>query len=472
MAFALARARQYSCVGSASETTFYTEWGVARSVFPRMSLHSEWDCRQWYPKDIMVPTEGTSLADTNDSGFISDLDYSPSGRLLAASSSSNTVFVLDPNIRPRDPVLVIDKPHRDAISKVLFVGDYQFVTGSADSNIGFWDIRKSSEALNFLTLHKQPIRSLQHFPEKDYLVSSCQEGIIRFWHLPSFSVRREAQEEDPHTRGVLLKCPNLRQCYFSEVEQLAVFSNIYNSLFIIHNLDIDHLTEDLDCMIFDDSLSMQLCWIRPNAMPNRRNRVKIANSSDYSPLEFATVSQLSHLSINRSSLCLMRLKTSGATLSGNKMEWTCVARLKEDLSSDKPIDPLDQYIKTFGSNVLSGMLLYVKDEDSYAHFREKQPSFSHCGRVIASPDKQGVNLLKFTPELDVCLSPTKPSIQSNLDTLFEADDGTPTPSLLEEITCLPTPQNSALCCRFSHTDWTLLAVGDTEAKINFYRPKL
>ena len=462
------RSRQFAGVGSVSDSSFYTEWALARSWFPRMCLHREWDSRECYPRDVVVPTEGTSRGDSNDSGFISDLDFSPSGRLLVASSSSNSLFLLDPNISSRDVVKVLDKPHGDAISKVRFVSDYQFVSGSADSTISYWDIRNSSEALNFLRLHQQPIRSLQYFPEKEFLISSCQEGIIRFWHLPSFSVKRE-QEESPHTHGILLKCPNLRQCYFSESEKLAAFSNNFNTLFTIHNLDIEQLKEDLSTIIFDESLSMQLCWIRPNAMPNRRNRVKTANNLEYSPLEFGEVSRLSHLSINKSSVGLLRLRTSYKRGIGQTVkEWTCVCKLKEDVSSSS--NPLEQYVQTFGSNVIYGMVLYAKEELVYSHFNEKHPSLSLCSRVIASPDKHGVQLLKFSPEMDTCLCPRSKK-KHEFSILYEDEDMAATPSPMELFAHLPAPEKSVLCCKFSPVDQTLLAVGDTEAKVKFFRPK-
>ena len=464
-------ARQFSGLGSESEATFYSEWRFSCSLFPRMCLHKEWDSRGWYPKDVAVPMEGSSLGDTNDCGFISDLDFSPSGRLLVASSSSNTLFVLDPNLGSRSLVHVVDKPHRNAISKVCFVGDYQFVSGSADGVIGYWDIRNSSEALNFLHFHHQPIRSLHYFPDREYLISSCRKSGIRFWHLPSFAVRREDQENNPDIQGLLIKCPNLKQCSFSESQKLATFSNNTNTLFTIQNLSIDHLTQDLASTIFNDSLSMQLCWIKPNAMPGRRNRVKIADSTEVSPVPAAHVSNMSHLSISGSSLTLIRLTTTRTLhFCSEVKEWTCVCRLKEDMPTDK--EPLYEYVNSFGSNVLYGTVHYAMEESRYSSFREKQPSLSRCGRVIASPDIHGVRLLKFSPDMDTCTSPFIVKPMNPLDFLYDLDDIGATPSSLEVITCLPSPEKSVLCCKFSPSDTTLLAVGDNEAIIKFYKPKL
>ena len=284
-------------------------------------------------------------------------------------------------------------------------------------------------------------------------------------------MRREDQENNPDIQGLLLKCPNLKQCSFSESQKLATFSNNTNTLFTIQNLSIDHLTQDLASTIFNDSLSMQLCWIKPNAMPGRRNRVKIADSTEVSPVPAAHVSNMSHLSISGSSLTLIRLTTTRTLhFCSEVKEWTCVCRLKEDMPTDK--EPLYEYVNSFGSNVLYGTVHYAMEESRYSSFREKQPSLSRCGRVIASPDIHGVRLLKFSPDMDTCTSPFIVKPMNPLDFLYDLDDIGATPSSLEVITCLPSPEKSVLCCKFSPSDTTLLAVGDNEAIIKFYKPKL
>ena len=465
MAFAHLRSRQFAGVGSVSDSSFYTEWELARSWFPRMCLHREWDYRECYPRDVVVPTEGASRGDSNDSGFISDLDFSPSGRLLVASSSSNSLFLLDPNISSRDVVKVLDKPHGDAISKVRFVSDYQFVSGSADSTISYWDIRNSSEALNFLRLHQQPIRSLQYFPEKEFLISSCQEGIIRFWHLPSFSVRREEQEESPHTHGILLKCPNLRQCYFSESEELAAFSDSTSSLSIIHNLSIGSLREDMERNMTANSSKEMHIPPSFNSKIKDRNFLLVAGSTEYSPEQSTNVIYMPYLSIHSSAMALMRVTTSN--IFSNHKDWISVCTLSKEpqKSTDHPLDQL------FKSQTAYGMVMYAREEKRYASFYELQPSLSLCGRVIALPDVNGVSLLTFSPDMDTCFT-RRANAKNRLDILYQTTTYSATPSSLEVITCLPAPEKSVLCCKFSPVDQTLLAVGDAEAKITVYKPKL
>lgn len=470
MALTHIHSTQFSGVGPETESAFYTHWKLSRTFFPRLALCNTWDSRLSSPKDIMVPTELSSLGDADDSGFISDLDYSPSGRLLVACSSSNSLFVLDPNLG--SVIKTIYKPHKDAISKVCFVGEYQFVSGSADSTIGYWDIRNPAKALNVLSSHTKPIRSLQYFNGTEHLISSCQEGTILFWHLPTFTVEKKNDIDDPLVQGTLLKCPNLNQCYFSESQSLAIISNQNGIVFMLHNLDISHLREDTANILFDDTSYMQLCWFKPDSTHNKRNRVSLVDSAEYNPIESASITNMAHLSIHAHfPIALMRITTSKIVhLSREVKDWTCVCRLQEQSSSSND-SLLDEYMNDYGSNVVDGMLLYAIEEKRYALFREKHPSLSRCGRIIASPNSDGIRLLKCSDTMDTFLSPIKTKNPTCVDSLFQLIDWSSTHAPLIEAAFLPSPSNSVLCCKFSPSDSTLLAAGDADGHISFYNPR-
>ena len=160
--------------------------------------------------------------------------------------------------------------------------------------------------------------------------------------------------------------------------------------------------------MFDDTLQMQLCWIKPNSLPDKRNRLVVVDNSEYNPLADATISNMAHLSLHPTlPISLMRITTARVTnFSREVKEWTCVYNLKEQsLTSPNITNELDRYMEMYGSNILEGMLLFAKEESRYASFLEKQPSFSLCGRVIASPDILGIRLLKFSQKMGTCTSP-------------------------------------------------------------------
>ena len=184
-----APSRALTDAGSEADTNFYTQWWLSRALFPRMCLRNTWEKP---PNDPSENPRNSGAADVV--GFISDLDFSPSGRLLAASSTSNAVYVFDPN--RGSLVRLFDKPHDDSVSKVRFVNDHQFVSGSADGVVGYWDMRFPSKALNHLRGHSKLIRHLNYLAESSTLVTGSLDGDVRRWHLPTFAL----DKDDPLVR--------------------------------------------------------------------------------------------------------------------------------------------------------------------------------------------------------------------------------------------------------------------------------
>ena len=284
MAVLHALSRKHCGLGAEAETDFYHQWWLLRALIPRMCLYNVPE------RPIRKPCEDVVVAENDDvTCFMSDLDYSPTGRLLAGGCTSNAIYVFDPN---RGSIIkTFHKPHDDAVSKVRFVSEYQFVSGSADCSVGYWDMRFPSKALNFLQGHSKPIRSLDYLPDTSTLITSSQDGLIRFWHLPTFALNSpepslessmRSDQEGSLIRGPLFKCPNFNLCHFSE--SLALCANTNGSLFYIDNFNVQHVKDDLQNIRFDESTKLQLCWFTPNASSTRRNRVQVIEHDEYSHL--------------------------------------------------------------------------------------------------------------------------------------------------------------------------------------------
>ena len=99
---------------------------------------------------------------------------------------------------------------------------------------------------------------------------------------------------------------------------------------------------------------MQLCWIKPNSLPDKRNRLVVVDNSEYSPLADATVSNMAHLSLHPTlPISLMRITTARVTnFSREVKEWTCVHNLKEQsLTAPNITNEFDRYMQMYGSNV-------------------------------------------------------------------------------------------------------------------------
>lgn len=449
------------------DSTYYREWWLARSLYPRMQLRNVWEV----PATGNAGDEDTGVVVAQDPsadevGYISDMEFSQDGRYLVASSTGNALYIFDPNTgRLRHS---IKKPHGDAVSKVRFVNNLQFVSGSADCTLALWDVRKPTAPVNVLRAHGRPIRSIDYDSNSGMLISAAQDGQFRYWHLPSFQTPGTGDQETdtPGLRGVLLACPNLSQACFSLNKGMAVWINTHGTIFVVDNLDVGHLRYDLRSLRFDESIKMQLCWFTPNASVNRRNRIRVIEAEDYSPALGATVSNVAHSSFHPIlPAVLLRLTTSMKV--GFRQDirvWTCISNLQQHCLGNDAFGG-----SSFGTNVMEETLLFSTAETKYSSFREKKPCFTSCGRLIASPDKYGIRLLSFSSGLDTCGTAYKRNcVSSGSTALGFWPSG---PANLVAIRKIERGTNSTICCKFSPNDM-LLAVGDSDCNVSFYQPSL
>ena len=451
------------------DSTFYKEWDLSRALYPRLQVRDTWE--------KPPPTNDDVVTGPSDIGFISDLDFTQDGKVLAASSTNNDVYVFATNSGKLK--FWIPKAHSNAVTRVKFVNNYQFVTGSADCTLGLWDLRNPKIPVNILRGHGTPIRSIDFDDNSDMLVTSSQDGHLRYWHLPTFQLSGENQvnnvsqdnDEVARVRGVLLTCPNFNLACISSVCNKAVCTNAHGNVYVIDNLDLSKLKDDLKNVRFDETLKMQLSWFHPNASLNKTNKVRVIASEDYSPVSRAMVSNITYIVFHPTlPLLLMRITTSMRTQFRQEMkDWTCICNLQQQLCLGGNLFSKS----SFGSDVLEETLLFVSEEVRFASYREKRACFSRCGRLIASPDKHGVRLLSFSTNMDTCnIHSSRPKVPHFMTSELSMPTFWPTgPSQLTVVGRFEKAVNSTMCCKFSPLDM-LLAVGDSSGCVQFYQPRI
>ena len=474
--FSYVQAQQNSSwTGRTSDQTLLREWYVAKLLYPKLKLRNTWTVP---PREDDEPA---SLEDADNNGFISDLAFSRDGRKLVAGCTNKNLYIFEPNTGKSRAI--IRGAHADAITRVCFVSETQFVSGSADASIALWDIRKSVQSVNMLLGHTKPIRSLDYDYGEDLLVSSSFDCTLRYWYIPSLQVERSntENEETENYRGVFLTCPNLTQAsLFQDFESRKIAClNTQGTLYIIDNLNLRKLKSDMSGKRLDDSLALQLSWFTPNADLSRRNRLRIIQSDDYCPDVRAKVSKIHFVTFHPSlPLLLLRVSTTKRiTLQPEIKDWTCLCNLQQVLgvSQDGTFSNHYTAVGAFGTDILEEKLIYAEEEKRFATLREKRSSFSKCGRLIASPGKHGVQLLSFSKELHLPLDYKKDknesgcSQQSEMSSLFSAQFWPTMTKRLTTVSLLERPVDSTMCVRFSPHDF-LLAVGDANEHVSFFQP--
>lgn len=407
--------------------------------------------------------------------FVSDLSFSPDGILLAAATGEH-LHLYDPN-RGKIKHTVWDAHGKSSISTLTFTGDRKFVCGDNNGGIGIWDVRKFKEPLNTFRAHSQRVNRILHVPDLDWLLTSDNDGQVFYWYLPAYEVKDVQLEKDLHC-GMLLNCPLLNQmCIAQESavlygnKQFVMTSKNGGSLYIIENLDLRHLANDIDAknVCFNENLKLYLAMNPSLASFGKRNRIRYVDEEDFIPVSGASISNFSHIEcIPNTLLMLMRCTTKKTSFVGAETkDWTICARL-----NPKKLQ-FNNLLRSFsiGSNVLDESLLYATEEPRFATLKEKRGCVSRCSRIIASPHKLGVRLLSFTPNLL--------DIESAILKRQSIDDATSFfwPTTSDEMNTVTLMKSNGargtfpLCCKFSPID-LLLAVGDNNGNVSFYQPKL
>ncbi len=426
-----------------------------------MKFHKEWK----KPKIVSETGEEPLPED----GFVCDISFSKDGKKMIAGSSIGHVHLFDPNMQKC--VATLSASH--FVLRVCFTGNTQFAAGLSNSSILLWDVRNTKVPINTLLGHSKLIRGLDYDEDSHQLISTSYDNQVRYWHIPSYQVQRGDYDnaESLRYRGTLLKCPNMEQTSFSWAGRRMVCVNNKGVVFSISNLDLDHIGEDLGLVRLDDTLPLLLSWIRPNASTDRRNAIKIVEGVDYNPLCNSTVSRIHHILLHpHLPLLLIRFCTTTADhISVTKKDWLSIYSLQEavdvtDLSKS-------DMARAYGIDIMTEPLLYNNEVSRYCVLSEKKVCFSSDGRLIASPNKNGIDLLAFSDDLDFPnLTARNTSVNALFEPEFYSNSGTPS---LHSVLCIPRNSESVMCTKFSESGGgLLLAAGEKDGKLSFHLPKL
>lgn len=450
-------------------------WTFSRLLHSKLTLDKHWTKPPLPDSDDGIPLQSSN--ELLQSGFISDLAFSYDGRFLVAGSTCSDVYIFDP-LTTR-PETVVRKASPDAITRVCFAGRNKFVLGSANGSLMLWDVRNSKEAVCSLVGHTKVIRSISYDSDKDILATSSSDDQLRYWKLAECAKPAPAQqsgitvseEESEQPCGILLNCPNISLACMSTTCKKLAFITSNGTLYIIDNLDLDHLKSDLHLFRFDNSIMLQLSWFMPNSALKRRNRLRVIGANDAVPNYPSKIMKVSHVEFHNSQpLLVARISTMRQVpRTMEKNEWTCAYSLQE-VSDTAALYYSHECVASFGSDVVQEKLIYSCEEERYNPLREKRLSFSSCGRLIASPSKKCVRLLGFSKELNLPFDWKPKEVKQSSILSFDSLWSSSTDNF-SVFSTIDMPENASICTKFSPRDY-LLAVGDINDHVYFFRPVL
>ena len=431
-------------------------------LYPRMHLRNICEA----PQQSVEP--GTRQRSRIINELVSDLDFSPDGLLLAASSG-NCLTLYDPQRGRSWKNLWNPMKTNSTITGLVFTGDKKFAVADVNGSIGVFDARKFTVPLNVFRAHSQLIQSLNYDASCEWLISTDSNGLMQYQYLPAFEISGVDLQKDLHY-GTLLTCPVLNQFAIGfdtekKAQMLVMCSKNNGSLYIVDNLDMRNLENDLRSIRFDDSLKLHLSMSPALAAPNRRNRIRMIDQDEYLPGANLSISKFAQaLFFPHSSVLLLKFTTKKKSLLGMET--------KDWLSCVKVVDTRQSHsvlLKSYGANVLNETLLFVTEEVRFATLRDKKASITQCHRIIASPTKEGIRLLSFSPHLPALETVLRRKhLSSDVMSMFWPTG----PEDMYTVATMPSTNSFPLTCKFSPANNLLLAVGDNDGQVLFYQPKL
>ncbi len=449
-------------IGHGSDNKYSTtlDLTLSKMLYSKLSLWQSW---------MSVVDIASPRREREENCSILCLSYSTDGKFLFAGSNNRNVHIFNPNTGKE--IRSINQAHNGAVNCICYVGNNQFVSGSEDSTIALWDIRKSTAAVNVLQGHSSCVRELMYNEHGGgILLSSSIDNDIRYWHLPSFQSANEAliadNDENEQYRGVLMNCPSLSHFSVSPNNEWLTVVNLQGTIYVVYNLDVMRLCKTMKVMRLDEGLVMQLAWFNPNCSLSKKNRIRVLASDEYTPPGQGVVNKVRGIHFHPQHCFLMMRVGASHTFGLKSTEWSCGVNLQQQQSS---FDKSWLTINSFGSEVMEETLMYARPEEK-SGFMDKKYSFSSCGRLFSSPGKSHVSLLAFCDELKDPFTCVKKRSEPFTSMLMGSGSATTLHKSLTEVATIKV-DGQVSCAKLSATDM-ILTVGDKEGHLNFYQPRI
>lgn len=166
-------------------------------------------------------------------GGVFSLEYSPNGSILVAATEVKALLLYDPS--QQKLIKTVPDAQMSCINAVKFLDPNTFATCSDDCTIAIWDIRRMDEKLHHLHGHKNWVKSIEKFDNK--LITAGFDGNILAWDF--------AESLPTPSHKTIFKVNGLMRARISPDGSKLVITTAGGFIIVIHNLDIDTLTDDL-----------------------------------------------------------------------------------------------------------------------------------------------------------------------------------------------------------------------------------
>ncbi|KAL7012267.1 hypothetical protein ACKWTF_014729 [Chironomus riparius] len=305
-----------------------------------------------------------------------------------------------------------------------FLDDRLFATCSDDTTVLIYDMRNLKSKIRTLRGHSNWVKNIEYCKRECLLVTSGFDGSIFTWDLNSYTENNLTYQKVFHT-------PGLMRCRLTSDGQKLAICTTGGYLILIHDLDLNTLSRDLQG--FRPNL-YRLMQVRRQYLPiaskydhlfsknQKSNRVELI--SDFPKGNDAEV--ISSLQVHPYNWCVLSRNNSYDESS----EWTCVHDIQEIDTEEEESPPipeiLQQYENVDGSETNSEVVPFSSNASNNSDETSNETnSTDHSNRLgnpniqIDAPDDEpqqndGQNLNISDNDDEIQIIPYQPTLRPSL----------------------------------------------------------
>lgn len=438
-----------------------------RQAFRVKSTHQEF---MTFSKLFFPKFRHVNSYTTEEGHLACDVTFSPQGRIITSGGYHGDVCGHD-SVTGKQ-IFQQYNAHLDIVNEVLYISDSQFATASSDRTAKLWDVRKTSSPVLSFTGHKGPIKSLAFDEDSSRLLTTSMDGRICWWN-----VSQDNKQED----NLLLKCNDLTLSSYSAKHNVLVFCTT-SMLFVIKHVDLKYVFNDLKAFwergVFTADFREHGTWVSV-LQEKQRNSITAFNDDECTPVPNSKTKGFHSLTIHPTKQVLIAAISTQQDFFGVTTEYVVVYDVSRHARSKK-LEPVIEHLFSAGDEITHHKIRHYSPLKVFRRSqvptevvsRQKKFDLSKCGRVIAVPNVDKVNLLATSPTI------TEPFEDIRTEAAYSTASG-----LLELISdgssqelyniCeLPVAKGTVpVCCEFSPCDM-LLAVSGYGDRLSLYQPRL
>ena len=133
---------------------------------------------------------------------------------------------------------IFNIPVVDCVNCIRFLDSRTFASCSDDTSVVLWDVRNLKSRVRTLRGHSNWVKNIEYNTREGLLVTSGFDGAIFTWDINKYQERQAEYKRVFHTNGLM------RMRLTAGCDKMVI-STMNGYLMVVHDLDLEMLSQDL-----------------------------------------------------------------------------------------------------------------------------------------------------------------------------------------------------------------------------------